>query len=525
MLGSYVYDAAGNPTNDDTTSYSYNALNWLIGTSATGQARGYTYNGGGTLMAATANSTTTTYVQDLAADMSQVLASTTGGSTTDYLYGNEGEQLGSLNAGTRTWYGVDGQGSIRQLLTDSGTVTGAQDYDPFGSPEDGTLGATFGYAGQLQDPTTGAEYLRARWYQPSNASLLGVDPALASTDQPYAYAGDSPATYADPTGLDCQLLGLTLPFGSTGQGSCVQQASGAVVTDYNGFRDTIRYSDLGRGSYDGLNGSVQSLNQVIGFVANSTINCVPPDEMGVCGPQWQRNIATFQAFTEHPVLFVARVVYGMVAPYSTAIACGHAGYAAGRALGNFGPLLFDGLGADALSGASDVDPLADAAPTGSGPPADFMPESDTPPVSDSAPPNTPESASKGVPADEPPQGPAVNPSRGGAGNPSQADPLAQARAARDAKAAEVGRARAAVTGGYNRRTGEVVAGCSGNGFCAEDDVVRQLGGDPSDVQFTEAIRPRTGRQQPICQRCQGKYTPDQFPSDVWFEPEGPWSNP
>jgi len=120
-------------------------------------------------------------------------------------------------------------------------------------------------------------------------------------------------------------------------------------------------------------------------------------------------------------------------------------------------------------------------------------------------------------------GSASEPSSRVDGNASQADLLAQARAARDARAAEVGRSKAAVTGGYNMKTGEVVAGCSGNEMCAEDDVVQQLGGNPSEVRFTEAVRPRTGNQQPICERCQGKYTRDQFPPDVLFKPEGPWS--
>jgi RHS repeat-associated protein len=100
--------------------------------------------------------------------------------------------------------------------------------------------------------------------------------------------------------------------------------------------------------------------------------------------------------------------------------------------------------------------------------------------------------------------------------------LEEARAARDARAREVGKRVATVTGGYNTETGEVVAGCSGGGICAEDDVVRQLGGDPDKVRFTEAVRPRTGREQPVCVRCQEKYSPEQFPPEVRYEPGGAW---
>ncbi|MGH2345126.1 MAG: hypothetical protein ACRDG4_07860, partial [Chloroflexota bacterium] len=110
-------------------------------------------------------STTTSYTQDLAADQSQILAATTGMTTTDYLYGQDTAPLAALTGGTRTWYGLDGQGSVRQSLDDMGTVLGVQNYDPFGQIEAGSsLTSPFGYTGELQNASTGQEYLRARWY-------------------------------------------------------------------------------------------------------------------------------------------------------------------------------------------------------------------------------------------------------------------------------------------------------------------------------------------------------------------------
>ena len=102
--------------------------------------------------------------------------------------------------------------------------------------------------------------------------------------------------------------------------------------------------------------------------------------------------------------------------------------------------------------------------------------------------------------------------------------LNAARAARDAKAAEVGRSKATVTGGYGR-DGRVAAGCASNPVgCAEDDVARQIGGNPKDITFTEAVRPRTGEQVPICPRCQGTYDQGQFPQGTLFDPAGPWGS-
>ena len=102
------------------------------------------------------------------------------------------------------------------------------------------------------------------------------------------------------------------------------------------------------------------------------------------------------------------------------------------------------------------------------------------------------------------------------------DLLDQARAARDDLAHEKGRKTATVTGGYTD-DGRVVAGASSNPTgCAEDDVARQLGGDPKDIHFTEAIRPRTGDEVPVCRRCQGRYDRNQFPPGAQYEQGGAW---
>jgi RHS repeat-associated protein len=195
------YDAAGNLLSDGATSYSYDALNHLTGASATGQDSNYTYNGDGTLVGQQVNGVSTSYVSGLAVSQGQILATTTGSTTTNYFYGSDIAPLASVKGSTRTWYGLDRQGSVRQTLDDAGNVLGTQNYDPYGQIESSsTLSSSFGYTGELRDATAGNEYLHARWYQPSTGQLLGMDPAVASTDQPYAYAADDPVNASDPTG-------------------------------------------------------------------------------------------------------------------------------------------------------------------------------------------------------------------------------------------------------------------------------------------------------------------------------------
>lgn len=52
------------------------------------------------------------------------------------------------------------------------------------------------------DPETGLQYLRARYYDPGTGQFLTRDPAEALTREPYAYAGDNPLSFTDPSGLD-----------------------------------------------------------------------------------------------------------------------------------------------------------------------------------------------------------------------------------------------------------------------------------------------------------------------------------
>jgi len=101
-------------------------------------------------------------------------------------------------------------------------VVGSANYDPYGSPEGAALPAPFGYTGELTDPATGSQYLRARWYRPGQGTLLGVDPALDSTGQPYSYANDNPANGSDPSGrCTVHLAGTEYSYlGADGIGPC-----------------------------------------------------------------------------------------------------------------------------------------------------------------------------------------------------------------------------------------------------------------------------------------------------------------
>ena len=105
-------------------------------------------------------------------------------------------------SGADTFLLVDVRGSVVATTDDAGSVTSTRLYDSAGNVTSASGGVSnLGYAGQWSDPVTGLLYLRARWYDPATSQLLGVDPALATTGQPYAYANDNPVNFVDLSGL------------------------------------------------------------------------------------------------------------------------------------------------------------------------------------------------------------------------------------------------------------------------------------------------------------------------------------
>jgi len=83
---------------------------------------------------------------------------------------------------------------------------GSASYAPFGGvlSQQGFT-SPWGFAGEYHDPTTGLQYLRARWYQPGVGRFTQGDPfpgvlALPLTLNPYVYAVNNPVRYTDPSG-------------------------------------------------------------------------------------------------------------------------------------------------------------------------------------------------------------------------------------------------------------------------------------------------------------------------------------
>lgn len=128
----------------------------------------------------------------------------------EYVYGVGSAPVAQVDTATGVVEFLHGDlvGSTRAVTDSSGAVVGAWDYSMFGVVTTATGGASgdgvgvtrFLFAGEYLDDT-GLYYLRARLYDPVTASFLSVDPALARTGSPYAYAPGNPLQLVDPLGL------------------------------------------------------------------------------------------------------------------------------------------------------------------------------------------------------------------------------------------------------------------------------------------------------------------------------------
>ena len=108
--------------------------------------------------------------------------------------------------GTVTYLHLNDLGSVIATSDETGAIQSVYHYDEYGNTlsnsSDTTHAVTqFAYAGQYIDTDTGLYYMRARWYDPTTASFISIDPALELTDSPYAYADGNPISFTDPLGL------------------------------------------------------------------------------------------------------------------------------------------------------------------------------------------------------------------------------------------------------------------------------------------------------------------------------------
>ena len=230
-----TYDAANQLTKLGTTTFSYDANGQLTGDGAAT----YTWNDRGQL-AAVAGPTTASFTYDAFGRRSK---RTVGAASTGYLY-DGADAVQELNGSTPTanmvtglgvdetyqrtdatgahYPIVDALGTQLAQTGSTGTVQTSYTYGPFGQTTAG--GAASSNSNQFtgrENDGTGLYYYRARYYSPKAQRFISADPAgeAASGTNLYAYTGNSPTNFTDPSG---QIVPLLLGLA----GEC---ALGAVV--------------------------------------------------------------------------------------------------------------------------------------------------------------------------------------------------------------------------------------------------------------------------------------------------------
>ncbi len=195
-------------------------------------------------MSQTVNTTRTDYLLDLQAGLPKVLAATTGTNTERYIHAIRGLHATESPTGTWTYALEDALGSVRGTIGSTHQFQSTHNYDPYGHPDTTITG--FAFTGEPRD-ANGLQYHRARYYNPSLAGWLSLDPYEGTIGRPmslngYSYVEGNTPNRTDPSGKCWDNPGTP----SNQQSQCleawVNYASGIDLNDPT-YRELLRQED------------------------------------------------------------------------------------------------------------------------------------------------------------------------------------------------------------------------------------------------------------------------------------------
>lgn len=181
----YFWDSNGNLLNDGVNTYAYDSANRLKSLTNSSISATYNYNGLGDRLQETTNGLTTTFSMDLNTRLTRALSN----GTNTYLYGVG--IIAQTNGSSADYLMGDALGSVRQLSDQSGAITYARAFDPFGvvTQTQGSSQTAYGYSSEYT--SNDLVYLRARHYTPELGRFFTPDPFpgyldLPQSQNPYA---------------------------------------------------------------------------------------------------------------------------------------------------------------------------------------------------------------------------------------------------------------------------------------------------------------------------------------------------
>ncbi len=192
-----TYDLNGNMTSSGTDGYTWDARNRLVSTLS---GASFQYDASGRRASKTIGGAATSYLYDGVNVVQEVVAGTP---SANLLVGGIDEVFTRTDsAGARSFL-PDALGSTLGLTDSTGMLQTQYTYEPFGntSVSGSTNANPYQYTGRENDGT-GLYFYRARYYNPTFQRFASEDPiGFAGGINLYAYAGDSPTKYRDPSGL------------------------------------------------------------------------------------------------------------------------------------------------------------------------------------------------------------------------------------------------------------------------------------------------------------------------------------
>jgi RHS repeat-associated protein len=238
----YSFDADGRETAKGSSSFAYDMADDLTSATVGSTTTTYSYDGAGNRLSASDGTNTTNYLWDdnTVSGMAQLARESNGSGSLIRRYLSDQDGLSTLQNGTGSFsYLRDQQGSVAQLTDSSANSEWEYGYEPFGATKSATKvdpsapDNPLQFDSQYLDTDSGLYDLRARQYDPTAGAFLATDPLAPALTDPYvsayAYAGNQPTTFDDPTGMrGCGILSKICHDGESAASAIADTATAAT---------------------------------------------------------------------------------------------------------------------------------------------------------------------------------------------------------------------------------------------------------------------------------------------------------